>query len=141
MSINVTRTKDVGVLLESVSPYLPLHGFDPIEWIQQDQNICLTDGSGNISLFEEVSPNVFEGHYFFKTRGKNALILARTMLSIFMQDYQPYVIKGLTPLEHLGARWLSRQLGFKSYGAVQTPVGPCELFILTKEDWENKINE
>lgn len=137
----IVRTADLQLVLNTLDPYLPIMGLNPQEWLKNDCNVCLTDCLGNLCMFEKVAPSVFDGHYFFKVRGKNALDLAKKMLNKFVLEFSPKIIKGLTPLEHLGARWMSRQLGFKSYGVVQTPVGPCELFILTKEDWENKINE
>lgn len=131
--------KDEETIYKLIKPYLPLEGFDLSEFVS-DGGVCLRSDD-NIALFERDAPRLWTGHYFFKVRGKDALKLSRQMLKEFFSVFQPLVIKGLTPLEHLGARWMSRQLGFKSYGVVQTVVGPCELFILTKEDWENKINE
>lgn len=127
------------VIQSLMQKYLPLPGFE-LHSFTDGPNICLRD-KNDLAFFENESKGVWSGHYFFESRGKTALTLAKSFLKEFCQEIQPNIIKGLTPLEKLGARWMSRQLGFKSYGVVQTIVGPCELFILTKEDWENKINE
>lgn len=135
------RSKDLSLVTTLMSPYLPIYGLSLKEWLNDDSNVCLVNDKDDLALFEQESDSLYVGHYFFKSRGKDAVTHAQQFLNFFVETYQPKVIKGLTPLENLGARWLSRKLGFKGYGVVQTPVGPCELFILTKKDWENKINE
>lgn len=130
----IARTKNERVVISIMAPYLPLHGFDPKEFVLNDDNVCLLKES-DLSLFEKISDEVYEGHYFFQSRGKKALRTSQEMLSYFVDEFKPRIIKGLTPLENLGARWMSRQLGFKSYGVVQTVAGPCELFIMTEQDW------
>jgi hypothetical protein len=54
---------------------------------------------------------------------------------IFTGPYDVEVIEGLSPLGKLGARWLNRKLGFKSHGVVDTVSGPCEIVIMTKNEW------
>ena len=136
----IYRTTDIEDILSTISLTFPdgILGFDPEQWIKDDKNICLTDGNKNFTLFEYNSKGVVTGHYFFVYRGKAALSLCKEMLrEIFSEKYNDIkVIKGLTPLEKLGARWMNKQLGFKSYGVVFTLVGPCELVMLTKEEWK-----
>lgn len=107
-------------------------GFDPDTWLLIPENLMITDGKGNVSLFELGSDGIYTGHYFFVVRGKAALSLAREMVTFFFDNTEAKAIRGLTPLQKLGARWMSRQLGFKGHGVVNTENGPCELFILTK---------
>lgn len=120
---------------DAVSPYLEDYGgFEPKAWLEDQTNLAYTDGRGNVSLFERGSDGVYTGHYFFVVRGKAALVLAREMLSCFWEESGAKAIRGLTPLTNLGARWMSRQLGFKSYGIVCRDDGPCELFILIRNE-------
>jgi len=133
----ITRTKDVETVVKAVSQYRErILGFYPEEWLSNDDNIALVDEFGNVSLFEWNYPGVYTGHYFFLVRGKEALALSREILRIVFTGYGVKVIRGITPLKHLGARWMTKKLGFKSYGIVHTPNGPEELFVLTKEEWE-----
>lgn len=124
-------------LIETMQPYLhETVGFEPVSWLANPLNICLTNGEGDFSLFERELPHVVTGHYFFKSRGRQAVRIAREMLAeAFLGAYEIELIRGLTPLQKLGARWMNKQLGFKSYGVVQTLVGPCELVMLTKQEW------
>lgn len=132
------RTTDLDDLLETMEPYLPIEGFYPKEWLSLPLNIALTDDKGNFALFERYSEFVVTGHYFFKVRGKKAADTAKALLAeAFTGDYNIQTIRGLTPLDKLGARWLSKHIGFKSYGEVDTKAGPCELFILNKSEWES----
>lgn len=121
----------------AISPYFSeMLGFDPEEWLDKPDNIAVTDGEDDYGLFELGLDEVYTGHYFFVRRGKAAKILAREMLEFFFNTTNAKAVRGLTPLGKIGARWMSRQLGFKSYGVIQTIAGPCELFILTRKEWE-----
>ena len=107
-------------------------GFDPDAWLNEKDNLVISDGCGNISMFEKGSDGLYTGHYFFVVRGKAALSLAKTMVEFFFSQTDAKAIRGLTPLTKLAARWMSRQIGFKGHGVVHTPNGPCELFIMTR---------
>lgn len=134
----IKRTFDLDLLLKEMEPYLPLVGFDPPLWLGNVDNLAFTDGDHNLALFERDGRGVVFGHYFFnKARGKEALALCREVLKeVFEGDYDVQVIKGLTPITHLGARWMNKKLGFKSYGVLDTVTGHCEIVILTKPEWE-----
>lgn len=120
-----------------MEPYLPIEGFYPEDWLSTETNVALTDGLGNFSLYERELPGVVSGHYFFVSRGRDALKAAKDMLAeAFTGPYNIQVIRGFTPLTHLGARWINKQLGFKGYGVVNIITGPHELVILTKKEWE-----
>ena len=121
-------------MTEATEPYLDtLLGFDPVTWLCQEGNLALTDGDGNWALFEKSEDGIYTGHYFFVVRGRAAKKLALQMLAFFFEETGIKTLRGLTPLANLGARWMSRQIGFKGHGVIQTVNGPCELFILTKE--------
>lgn len=109
--------------------------FDCVGWIAHPLNIALTNTDGDIALFEVERPGYMSGHYHFNSRGRSAITAGKSFLDeVFNPCYNVEVIRGLTPLENLGARWMSRQLGFTSYGAVKTDLGPHEIFILHRKD-------
>lgn len=140
--MTLQRSFDIVDLVIAMYPYHEdLVGFDPEEWLNNQLNIAITDGEGNYSLFEYESFGVYTGHYFFNVRGKAARKLSEEMLNHIFKDKNVHLIRGITPLKHLGARWLSRQLGFKSHGVLNTMIGPCELFIQTKDEWLNSLEE
>jgi hypothetical protein len=125
-------------LLETMEPYLPITGFEPNEWLGNKNNLAYCNDKGDFGLFEYEIPGVYSGHYFFKSRGKEALKTAKEILEQVFNEEDVQVIRGFTPLKHLGARWMNKQLGFKSYGVVHTAVDICELVILTKQEWKTQ---
>jgi hypothetical protein len=134
----IYRTTDINALMDTMGPYLPLMGFYPEEWLSLPLNVALSNDDGDFALFERYSEFVVTGHYFFKSRGAKAVNMAKAFLEeAFTGPYNIETIRGLTPLDKKGARRLSSHIGFKSYGEVQTKAGPCELFILNKNDWSN----
>ena len=134
----IARHFDVETLMETMGPYEhELKGFYPEEWLDDRNNVCLTDGEGNFTLYERQLPTAVVGHYFLKARGRQALKLCKEFLEeIFTGPYGVFIIHGITPLDKKGALWMNRQLGFKPIGLVNTIVGPCHLVHLTKQEWE-----
>lgn len=132
-------SRSVEGLREATEPYQhELFGFVPVDWLESGDNYALTDGE-NWALFERGTDGVYTGHYFFVIRGRSALKLGKEMLEYLFTNTDINVLRGLTPLHKLGARWLSRQLGFTSYGVVHT-YEPCELFIMTRQEWKDHVD-
>ena len=125
-------------LMKTMEPYKDeLVGFHPEHWLANEENVCLTDGNGNFTLFQRFMPEVVMGHYFLKVRGREALNLCKEFLKeIFTGPYNVNIIQGITPHNKLGALWMNKQLGFKSAGTVETEIGPHELVVLSKLQWE-----
>lgn len=141
----IFRTKDVKKVVDAVSQYQEeVLGFEPDDWLKNHDNVALVKGD-DVSLFErqyDLGDDVVCGHYFFFSRGRAARDTAKEMLKeAFTGPYNINRIAGLTPVDHRGALWMNKQLGFKSYGQVDTPAGPCEFVLLTKQEWENSQNE
>ena len=106
------------------------------EWVKLPENIALINDSGDVALFEIGMNNVYAGHYAFKSRGREAIKAARAFLDeVFNTCYNIDVILGLTPITNLPARWISRQVGFKSHGVIQGPKRHYEMFIMTKREY------
>ncbi len=132
----MTRVKNAETIRQAVGDYC---AFDIEEWVNNPRNIALGEDN-DLALFEYEKEGVYTGHYFFNRRkGREAIKLSKAILQELFtnEQFNIKIIRGLTPLENLKARWMSRHVGFKSYGAIQTLLGPCELFILTKDEWQN----
>jgi len=134
----ITRHYDHNGLMKTMGPYEhELKGFHARSWLADPDNVCLSDGNGNYTLYERVTPNSVTGHYFLVARGREAVKLCKEFLeAIFTGPYGVEVIKGLTPLNKRGALWMNRQLGFKPEGVVDTIVGPVQMVSLTKKEWQ-----
>lgn len=132
----ISRTFDKELVKAAVDSYQKdMIGFHPDVWIDNEMNIAVTDGE-NVGLFEHSGDDFYNGHYFFVARGKAALEVARLMIDYFFHNTKAQIIRGLCPIGHLGSRWMTRQLGFKSLGAINTHAGYCEMFYLTRQDWQ-----
>ena len=108
------------------------------DWLKVPTNIALVNDNEDVALFEIGFKDVYTGHYYFKSRGREAIKVARQFLDeLFNTCYNIDVILGLTPISNLPARWLSRQVGFKSHGLVQGPKRHYEMFIITKKEFNN----
>lgn len=140
------RTIKVHDITQAVDPYMKeIQGFTPEEWVDNDANVALIDPkTKDVALFERQYkvPHAVHGHYFFHSRGKRAYQTAVAALDeIFSGKYNIEVVSGLTPLDHKGALWMNRRLGFTSHGSMDTSIGPCDFVVLTKQEWENARNE
>lgn len=130
----ITISKDHN-LLESLRWMVPENsvGFS-VDLLSEEDTFFVTEDN-DAALFEGDGSGCYTGHYFLSSRGKEAKDRAKAFLQ-FMFDRDAVVIKGLVPVEHKAARWMSRQLGFASYGTLQHPIGEFELFILHKKDFK-----
>ncbi len=111
---------------------------DVEEWLADPTNIALENEHGDLALFEYGFPlkKIYSGHYFFKSRGRQALQAARDFLDeIFNPCYNINVITGFTPVDNKAARWISRRVGFTSHGFEEIHGKEYELFILTKKEF------
>lgn len=128
------RSYDVGEL-EHIASQNPIYFGDSFvcsEWLDDENNVMLSDGK-NIALFEATKvKSVALGHYFFSSRGKQALEKGKQFIDFLFDNSRFTIIQGLTPVFNKPARWMSRQLGFQSIAIINTPNGECELFHKTK---------
>lgn len=131
------RTLDPQLIKQAVSFFLKddIDQFDPVEWVANHSNIALVNDRDDLAVFEGASrPGIVTGHYYFQSRGRQAVHSGREFLVELFRDYPVELCRGLTPLTNLGARWMSRHLGFTSHGVLSTPKGPHELFMLSRKD-------
>ena len=136
------RTFNSDLVTEAVSQYAErIEGFYPVEWLSNLNNVALTNKNKDIALFERVAaaPSAVYGHYFFWSRGKDAVKASEEFLKeIFRGDYGVEIIVGLTPTTHKGALWLNQRLGFKKIEVVPSIVGDLQRVMLTKKEWEQQ---
>ena len=113
---------------------------DVIDWLSDPANIVLENGRGDLAVFEYGIPTkkIYSGHYYFKSRGRGAIKAAREFLDeIFNSCYNIDVLMGMVPVERRDVKWITRQLGFTSYGLEEARGNHYELFILTKKEFNH----
>lgn len=104
------------------------------EEILQENPRIIVSPEDDCGLFFEILPKVFSGHYLFHSKGRKAVESARYILDEIFKEAE--VVIGETPISNTAAKKLSLALGFKQYGEIWTPIENCELFILTRKDYE-----
>jgi hypothetical protein len=133
----VDRIFDANLIAPAIKHFLRSDAIvDPIEWISNPDNIVLLNDEGDMALFEKGIKEVYSGHYYFQSRGRKAITSGLELLDELLNScYNIKVLTGLVPIEHLGARWMSRRLGFTSHGVCHLNDKHFELFILTKKEF------
>jgi hypothetical protein len=112
------------------------HTIDVQGWIDNPKHIVLLNDKGDLALFEPGVKHIYSGHYFFKSRGKEAIKSAKEFLdTLFNTCYNIDMVMGLVPVEKLGAKWITRRLGFTSCGPIEHNGLHYEQFILTKKEF------
>lgn len=114
---------------------------DPIEWLSNPLNIVLENDKGDLALFEYgvPIPKNYSGHYFFQSRGREAITAATDFLDeLFNTCYNIHVLIGLVPKDKPAAKWLSRRVGFTPNGTETIGDKEYELFILTRKEFNNE---
>ncbi len=131
------RTKDPSVVLAAIEQVKDdLKGLPPEVWLKDDSNLALyVPETGDVALFEKRSGGAYCGHYFFRSRGKKAVEVAKILLSEFFSSYGNLVI-GFTPLDKKGAVWLTRHLGFTVLCNEDIDGRPHMVSVMTKENYE-----
>jgi hypothetical protein len=123
-------------LEDAISLYSQLSELDCEEWTSNSNNVMLREGDST-GIFAYEYPGLYTGHYFFRVHGRKAIDLADRMLEwIFSNGAE--AIRGMTKTDNRPALWITRQLGFKSYGKIVTENGEHEIFCLTKDDFKKE---
>lgn len=132
----IWRSLDGPAMIEALGDVVDTSYQSADEWISNLDNIALRNPQGDFALFEYRQPGVYTGHYFFKSRGKEAVHAAEDFLHDAFDNRGIHVIIGLTPHDKKGAMWLSRHLGFHIQGDEEIDGKMHRVFVLTKEDYE-----
>jgi hypothetical protein len=139
------RTFDPVLVQFAIGEYAEnIVGLNLEDWLYNDANVALTNTDGDVALFERQwqLPSSVCGHYFFHSRGRRARDVAKEFLKeIFTGPYEVQIITGLTPVDHRGALWMNKQLGFKSHGQIEVDDKVYEFVLLTKQEWLQQESE
>lgn len=139
-AVSLIETKDTQFILKAIASRYP-EAADTAEW--SDDGIALLDTeSQDLGLFEPTSnPEEAFGHYFFLSRGREALSTAKRMLDYVFACTDINTVYGLTPVEHKAALWFNNKLGFTTLNSSVEIGGELFRFVvLNKLSWE-MLNE
>lgn len=111
--MEVIRCLDPKVLDEALDPYDYHMGNSNKEWIEKTENVAYTIGD-DVGLATFDYPGLYAVHWFFKSRGKQALRSAVAMLDDLFTNYGAKAVRGVIPLANAPSRRLSKYLGFET---------------------------
>jgi hypothetical protein len=132
----VDRSFDASILKEAAEEFNG-PSFNYQGWVDNENNVMWLDGDDvGIATFEY--PGVYTVHWFFVSRGRKALTVAKAMIAKMFDDHEAQVLRGLTPVDLKAARWLAKKVGLTSYGVLEFPNGPHEIMMITKQDYLNQ---
>lgn len=130
------RTHDIGVVeaaLEQVRD--DLKGLPPSDWLNDLRNVAMTNEAGDVALFEFRGKGIYCGHYFFLSRGREAVKAAKSFLSEFFSECGSIII-GFTPTDKKAAVWLTRHLGFSHISDEDIDGRPHRVSVMTRKDFD-----
>ena len=131
------RTTSTKLVCEAIAQYPPaIQAVDPQQWLMFEDNVALTNDNRDVAMFErsETSPTSVYGHYFFRSRGRDAIKAGKEFLKELFttKHYGVEAVIGLTPVDNKAALWMNRQLGFKQIDVLRGPDGDVVMVTLTK---------
>ncbi len=100
-------------------------GLRGIDWVSDPRNVAITEGD-DLALFDYVQPGVYEGPFFFQSRGKAAVEAAK-IITARMLETAPLII-GRVPLINRKAAVIARSAGYRCTGIEQTEHGPVFVY-------------
>lgn len=112
-------------------------GLSGRDWLAHGGNVPIVMGD-DITLFDDEGEGVYQVHFLFASRGKAAIIAAKEAFRQMFENYGADLIFGLVPNFRRDVKMLARWTGGKFAGVRETPFGPCDLFVLSREMWSLK---
>lgn len=112
-------------------------GLDGAVWLENPENVPIGFGDGDVILFDAMGENTYQLHYCLThAKGREAIERVRLAFREMFEEYKASLIFGLTPVFLRHALIFNRLVGGKSAGIRETPNGPCEMFVLSREMWK-----
>lgn len=130
------RSFDYKVMREAAEDFNG-SSFDYEGWVKNKNNVMFVEGD-DVGLATFEYPGVYTVHWFFVSRGRQALRNAQDMIGTMFDDFDARILRGLTPVDLKAARWLAKKVGLTSYGFLEFPNGTHEIMCITKQDYEQQ---
>jgi hypothetical protein len=138
----VTRCLDPDVLTKALDPYDYVMGKSNEEWLKTPGNLAYTMGD-DLGLATFDYPGLYAVHWFFKSKGLEAVKVCLTMLDEIFTTHGAHVVRGVTPIENKPARRLAKYVGCETVSIEDYPDGRYEIMLLSRDrfyQFKEKIN-
>lgn len=124
------------IIAEAIDTAPLNRGLKGADWLASEGNVSITFDNGDVVLFDNEGDSVFQVHFLFVSRGREAIAHARDSFRIMFEEHDAHLIMGLVPDFRRDVKLLARWAGGRSAGMRSTSDGPCELFVLSKVQWK-----
>jgi hypothetical protein len=123
-------------IIEAIDTAPLNRGLKGADWVATPGNVAFTFDNGDVALFDYEGDDTYQGHFLFKSRGRQAIEHAREAFRRLFTEHDAGLVFGLVPDFRRDAKMVVRWAGGKSRGLRNTQDGPCELFVLSKFMWK-----
>lgn len=136
------RCYDPKVLDAALEPYGYHMEPDNKTWLEVPGNLAYTIGE-DLGLATFDYPGLYAVHWFFKSKGLEAVKVCLTMLDKVFGEHGAQAVRGVTPIDNKPARRLAKYVGCETISIEEYPDGLYEIMILSKDrfnQFKEKIN-
>lgn len=125
-------------IISAIDNSLLNRGLPGADWLETPGNIPVVMPSTtglDIALFDYEGDGVYQVHFLFDSRGREALDAARESFRRMFENHGANLIMGLVPEHRKDVSLLARWAGGKFVGLRDTAYGLCKLFVLSRDMW------
>lgn len=136
------RCYDHRVLDAALEPYDYKMEPDNETWLKVPGNLAYTVGD-DLGLATHDYPGLYAVHWFFKSRGLQAVKVCLSMLEKVFNEHGAEIVRGVTPIDNKPARRLAKYVGCETLCIEEYPDGLYEIMVLSKDrfnQFKEKIN-
>jgi|SRR5882762_8154098 len=112
-------------------------GLEGAAWLASPGNIPIVSGD-DIALFDDEGDDIYQVHFLYSSTGKKAVAAGKEAFRTMFEAHNAELIFGLVPAALRYASFHARFVGGKFVGVRETPFGPCELYVLSKDMWKGR---
>jgi hypothetical protein len=105
---------------------------DDDAWVANTKNVMYEKGP-DVGLATYDYPGLYTVHWFFKSKGKQALVSAAEMLNDLFTNYGAKAVRGVIHMDNKPSRFLAKYVGFEKISVEEFLDGPNELMLLYKD--------
>lgn len=139
----IKEVRDFDLLLKATEPVREIAPIeDLVTWFENPKHVMMVVGD-NVGLCTYEYPGLYNAHWFYTARGKEAIDLGKAMIRYMFENKDAQVIRGMIRLDFKASRWATRKVGLRSLGIIPAPHQKFdyELFYTNKEEFLNEGNK
>lgn len=126
------------IVTQAIETSLLNRGLTGADWLSEPKNVPVVFEDEGVILFDYLEDGIYEAHLLLKARGRQAKSQGEQALKVIFEEKNACFVYGITPDDIPAAKLYVRRLGFKSLGPLSHPEGPCEKFILGRNEWRRR---